>query len=88
MEPRDTVHRRHLQLQREWETWRREVWDVFLRAPKIEDLARTIVLTMLFASVVLNVAQYATIDAQSAKLDEIHQTAAMQGGWVYLESAD
>ena len=88
MRPRDTVHKRHLQLQRKWEIWRAEVWDEFLRAPKIKDLARTIVLTMLFASVVLNVAQYATIDAQSAKLDEIHEAAEMDGGVVRIQFAD
>ena len=88
MTPRDTVHARHVKLQREWELWRGEVWGAFLRTPMLKDLARTVVLTMLFASLVHNVAQSETGNTLSAKFDEIIEAARFNDGWVRLDFAD
>tara|TARA_Y100000310_G_scaffold48984_1_gene45306 strand:- start:94 stop:360 length:267 start_codon:yes stop_codon:yes gene_type:complete len=88
MEPRDTVHRRHLRLQREREIWRQEVWGEFVSLPRLSNLARTFMLSLLFASLVANVAQIYTVSTLSAKIDEITETAKHNGGWVLLDLAD
>ena len=54
----------------------------------LKDLARTVVLTMLFASLVHNVAQSETVNTLSAKFDEIIEAARFNDGWVRLDFAD
>lgn len=56
----------------------------FFSIPDFWSLVRTATLALLFASILLNFSSWQTVGELEAKLNEIYDTAEMQGGWVYF----